>query len=138
MSHEYAVVLLDDGKHTLFKSNGSLVKFMMKIEQDNRVIVGSPDVIEIEATISKISEVMNTVRGLNHFREEWESLEPPCNHPAGPYIQTNAVATIWMEGSIPETIFSHTDELVFLDTVGRMGWELVDFNGKNFMKKKIE
>ena len=67
MSHEYAVVLLDDGKHTLFKSNGSLVKFMMKIEQDNRVIVGSPDVIEIEATISNISEVMNTVRGLNHF-----------------------------------------------------------------------
>ena len=138
MSHEYAVVLLYDGKHTLFKSNGNLIKFMMKIEQDNRVIVGSPDVIEIEATVSNISEVLNTVRGLNHFREEWESLELPCHHPAGPWIKENAVATIWMEGSIPETIFSHTDELVFLDTVGRMGWELVDFNGKNFMKKKIE
>tara|TARA_B100001113_G_C20817381_1_gene495150 strand:- start:89 stop:505 length:417 start_codon:yes stop_codon:yes gene_type:complete len=138
MSHEYAGVLLYDGEHTLFKSNGGLVKFMMKIEQDNRVILGHPDVIEIETTLSNISKVMDTVEAFHHFRKEWESLEPPCLHPAGPNIQENAVATIWMEGSIPETIFSHTDELVFLDTVGRMGWELVDFNGKNFMRKKIE
>jgi len=138
MSHEYAGVFKYDGEHTLFKSNGGLVKFMMKIEQDNRVILGSPDVIEIEATLSNMSKVMDTMKALEYFRKEWESLEPPCRHPAGPSIQKNAVATIWMEGSIPETIFSHTDELVFLDTVGRMGWELVDFNGKNFMKKKIE
>ena len=138
MSHEYAVVLLYDGEHTLVKSNGGIVKFMMKIEQDSRIVLGSPDVIEIEATVSNISKVMDTMKALDNFRKEWESLEPPCIHPAGPNIQKNAVATIWMEGSIPETIFSHTDELVFLDTVGRMGWELVDFNGKNFMKKKIE
>ena len=138
MSHEYAFVLLYDGEHTLLKSNGGIIKFMMKIEQDSRIVLGSPNVIEIEATISNISKVLDTMKALDIFRKEWESLEPPCNHPAGPNIQKNAVATIWMEGSIPETIFSHTDELVFLDTVGRMGWELVDFNGKNFMKKKIE
>ena len=138
MSHEYAGVLLYEGKHTLFKSNGDSVKFMRKIEQDNRVILGHPDVIEIETTLSNFSKVMDTVKAFHQFRKEWESLEPPCHHPAGPWIKENAVATIWMEGSIPETIFSHTDELVFLDTVGRMGWELVDFNGKNFMRKKIE
>jgi hypothetical protein len=138
MSHEYAVVLLYNQEHTLFKAGGEIMKFMMKIEVDNRVRVGSPDVIVIEATISNIPKMMDMVKGFHFFKEEWESLELPGNHPSGGFLQPHAVATIWMKGNPPEVVFSHADELVFLDTIGRMGWDLVEFNGKNFMKKKIE
>jgi len=138
MPHEYAAILLYENEHTLVKANGEIMKFMMKIEQDGRVVFGSDDTIEIEATLSNMTNLFDTISHLGVFTKEWDSCKLPCNHPGGPYLQPNAVATIWMEGNPPEVVFSHHDELVFLDAVGRMGWGLVEFNGKYFMKKKIE
>ena len=51
MTHESAVVLFYNQEHILVKSKGETIKFMMKIEQDDQVMVGSLNVLEIESTV---------------------------------------------------------------------------------------
>ena len=138
MTHEYALVIFHNQEHNLVKSKGETIKFMMKIEEDSQVKIGSPDVLEIKSTVAAMPKLLAIMRAFHSFNLEWESMELPGNHPAGGYLSPKAVATIWVEGSLPEVVFSHADELIFLDTVGRLGWELVEFNGKTFMRKKIQ
>lgn len=138
MTHEYAMVIFHNQEHNLVKSKGETIKFMMKIEDDSRVKLGSPDVFEIKSTVAQMPKLLDTIWTFRRFNLEWESMELPGIHPAGPYLSPNAVATIWVEGSLPEIVFSHADELVFLDTVGKLGWELVEFKGKIFMRKEIQ
>ena len=138
MTHEYALVIFHNQEHNLVKSKGETIKFMMKIEEDSQVKLGSPDVLEIKSTVAEMQKLLDTIIAFHSFNLEWESMELPGNHPAGPYLSSKAVATTWVEGSLPEVVFSHADELVFLDTVGKLGWELVEFNGKTFMRKIIQ
>ena len=138
MAHEYGVIVVYKNRHTLVKPPRSGIRFLWKIVDGNgRLHMGSDEVVELSTSANDLVDTMMKIDAYHHIKAEWDAFVPPGNYPSGGYLTADAKATFWLEGEAPEIVFSDPDEFVFLNTLGGLGWEPVEFNGMNLMRKQV-